>query len=80
MKNIENELDFIFKYLKIKKSKKIDVDYLSEGYLDSLSLLKFIISIEKNFQIKLDQKDFLNRKFRTIKGLASIIKNKKIRK
>ena len=80
MKNIENELNFIFKYLKIKKSKKIDVDYLSEGYLDSLSLIKFITSIEKNFQIKLDQKDFLNRKFRTIKGLASIIKNKRIRK
>lgn len=80
MKNLENELNFIFKYLKIKKSKKIDVDYLSEGYLDSLSLIKFITSIEKNFQIKLDQKDFLNRKFRTIKGLASIIKNKRIRK
>ena len=80
MKNVENELNFIFKYLNIKKSKKIDVDYLSEGYLDSLSLIKFITSIEKNFQIKLDQKDFLNRKFRTIKGLASIIKNKRIRK
>ena len=37
------------------------------------------MSIEKNFQIKLNQKDFINRKFRTIKGLATIIKNKKIK-
>jgi acyl carrier protein len=79
MKKIDRQLDFIFKYLKIKKSKNVDVDYLAEGYLDSLSLIKFIMSIEKNFQIKLNQKDFINRKFRTIKGLATIIKNKKIK-
>mgnify|MGYP006109976865 FL=1 len=79
MKKIDKQLDFIFKYLKIKKSKNVDVDYLAEGYLDSLSLIKFIMSIEKNFQIKLNQKDFINRKFRTIKGLATIIKNKKIK-
>ena len=79
MKNLDKQLDFIFKYLKIKKSKNVDVDYLTEGYLDSLSLIKFIMSIEKNFKIKLNQNDFTNRKFRTIKGLATIIKNKKIK-
>jgi acyl carrier protein len=76
MKNSEKEINFLFKYLKIKKSKQIDIDYINEGYLDSLGFIKFIVYIEKNFKIKFNQSDFMHRKFRTIKGLANIIKKK----
>ena len=76
MLNLDKELNFILKYLKLNKTKKIDIDYLAKGYVDSLGFIKFIVSIEKKFKIKFDQKDFMNRKFRTIKGLASIVSKK----
>ncbi len=79
MSKLDKELNFILKYLKIHNSKNIDIDYLAKGYIDSLGFIKFVISIEKKFKVKFDQKDFINRKFRTIKGLASII-NKKLKK
>ena len=78
MQKLNREVRFIIKYLKIKKINNLDIDYLEKKYLDSLNLIKFISSIEKNFKIKFNQNDFLNRKFRTIKGLGSII-NKKIK-
>ncbi len=76
MSNLDKELNFILKYLKLNKTKQIDIDYLAKGYVDSLGFVKFIVSIEKKFKIKFDQKDFMNRKFRTIKGLALIISKK----
>ena len=77
MKNLENEINFILKYFKIIKIKKLNTDYLSEGYVDSLGFIKFITSIEKFFKVKFNQKDFMDRKFRTIRGLAQIIFIKK---
>ena len=76
MPKLKKELDFIFKYLKINKTKNVNIDYLTKGYIDSLGFIKFVVSIEKKFKIKFNQKDFINRKFRTIKGLAAIINNK----
>ena len=76
MSNLDKELNFILKYLKLNKTKQIDIDYLARGHVDSLGFVKFIVSIEKKFKIKFDQKDFMNRKFRTIKGLALIISKK----
>ena len=76
MSNLDKELNFILKYLKLNKKKQIDIDYLAKGYVDSLGFVKFVVSIEKKFKIKFDQKDFMNRKFRTIKGLALIISKK----
>jgi len=76
MSKFKKELDFIFKYLKINKAKNVNIDYLKKGYIDSLGFIKFVVSIEKKFKIKFNQKDFINRKFRTTKGLAAIINNK----
>ena len=77
MPKLKKELDFIYKYLKINNSKNVNIDYLTKGYIDSLGFIKFVVSIEKKFKIKFNQKYFINRKFRTIKGLAAIINNKK---
>ena len=77
MKNLEIEINFILKYFKNKKIKKFNVDYMSQGYVDSLGFIKFVSSIEKFFNIKFNQKDFMNRNFRTIKGLAQIIFDRK---
>tara|TARA_B100000787_G_scaffold79039_1_gene58196 strand:- start:162 stop:407 length:246 start_codon:yes stop_codon:yes gene_type:complete len=77
MKNLEIEINFILKYFKNKKIKKFNVDYMSQGYVDSLGFIKFVSSIEKFFNIKFNQKDFMNRNFRTINGLAQIIFDRK---
>ncbi|MDB9936482.1 phosphopantetheine-binding protein [Candidatus Pelagibacter sp.] len=77
MKNLDIEINFILKYFKNKKIKKLNTDYMSKGYIDSLGFVKFITSIEKFFKIKFNQKDFMNRNFRTIKGLAQIIFDRK---
>tara|TARA_B110000037_G_C16696172_1_gene332854 strand:- start:183 stop:422 length:240 start_codon:yes stop_codon:yes gene_type:complete len=77
MKNLDIEINFILKYFKKKKIKKLNTDYMSKGYIDSLGFVKFITSIEKFFKIKFNQKDFMNRNFRTIKGLAQIIFDRK---
>jgi|TARA_B110000495_G_C23008923_1_gene596492 acyl carrier protein len=77
MKNLEIEINFILKYFKNKKIKKFNVDYMSQGYVDSLGFIKFVSSIEKFFNIKFNQKDFMNRNFRTINGLAQIISVRK---
>ena len=74
---MQKKSQIYFKYLKINKVKNINIDYLTKGYIDSLGFIKFVVSIEKKFKIKFNQKDFINRKFRTIKGLAAIINNKK---
>ena len=77
MKNLEIEINFILKYFKNKKIKKFNVDYMSQGYVDSLGFIKFVSSIEKFFNIKFNQKDFMNRNFRNINGLAQIISVRK---
>jgi len=77
MKNLEKEINFILKYFKIKKIKNLNVDYFIKEYVDSLGFIKFIVSIEKAFKIKFNQKHFMDRKYRTIKGLAQIIFNEK---
>ncbi|HNV69526.1 MAG TPA: acyl carrier protein [Candidatus Ozemobacteraceae bacterium] len=50
--------------------------YLDRGHVDSLGLIKFIFEIEEEFQIQLTPEDTQSDEFRTIGGLAAMIRGK----
>ncbi len=47
--------------------------------IDSMGVIELICDVEKHFGIKFTERDFQNRKFSTIEGLAEIIRHKKDR-
>jgi D-alanine--poly(phosphoribitol) ligase subunit 2 len=47
--------------------------FLDVGHIDSLGTMKFIVSIEDNFDIELSQVDIVSEEFRTIGGLVSMV-------
>jgi acyl carrier protein len=72
---------FIINYLrnngKLGKNNILDdTDYIDQGYLDSMGIIKFIISIEQSFNIEISENDMISPKFRTINGLTQIIFDK----
>jgi acyl carrier protein len=53
-----------------------DFDYIESGYIDSIGLIKFIVDIERKFDISISETDMEDPKFRTIGGLVKIIHHK----
>jgi arylformamidase len=53
-----------------------DVDYLQEGWIDSMQFIGLISSIENEFDIQFSNDEFQNRSFATISGLAQMIADK----
>jgi len=75
LKEIKN---YIKTFLSLETEKNIDeVDLFENGYIDSLKLFDFISFLESKFNIQFDPDDFEDRRFRTIKGIAEIIMEKK---
>jgi len=62
---------------KLPENTDIDnFDYVGTGYLDSLSVIKFVVKLEEKFNIEIEDEEILRPEFRTIGGLASIILDK----
>jgi acyl carrier protein len=71
---------FIKNEILAKKGQSIinDSDNLIEnGAIDSLSILKVVSFIEKEFSIKIDDIDLLPENFETIDCIARFVQNKK---
>lgn len=51
-------------------------DYVKEGYIDSIGLMKYIIDIETEFDIEIEENEILMPEFRTIKGIINLIEQK----
>ena len=73
---------FIVKYIekKGKLPKEIDLEkfnYIDTGYIDSMSLIKFVVELEQKFDIEITDDDMMLPEFRTIGGVVKIIKEKK---
>lgn len=47
--------------------------YIDVGHIDSLSLMKFILEIEENFDIEIEDQDIQSDAFRTVGGLIDIV-------
>jgi acyl carrier protein len=50
-----------------------DANYFEAGAIDSFGLVELIPAIEKAFPIKFHQRDFQDRRFASISGLAEIV-------
>ena len=60
-----------------KYKKNIDkFDFMSTGHIDSIEILKFILEIEDKFKISIKPSESVNKNFRTIGGLSSIMVKK----
>jgi acyl carrier protein len=53
----------------------LDADYFELGYIDSMSLMAFVIEIENNFKIRFDAEHFQDKQFTNISGLSKMILN-----
>ncbi|WP_440055630.1 acyl carrier protein [Pseudoalteromonas sp. T1lg65] len=49
---------------------------LDTGIIDSFGLMQFLMSIEEEFEIELDPEDTQSEEFRSLGGIAEIIKQK----
>jgi len=57
----------------IPKDKIDDFNLVDSGHLDSMEIIKLNMSIEQRFKIKIKFNDKTLKKFKTIKGICSII-------
>jgi acyl carrier protein len=56
-----------------KVKKRTAENYFDQGWIDSFKFINLVSDAEKKFKLRFSNDEFQNRKFTTIKGLASII-------
>ena len=80
--NYEISTEVISKYLVdyIFKNKKYDdmlsMNYIENGFIDSMSVIKLVVEIENKFTIEIDEEDIMTTGFKTVNGLTDIIYKK----
>lgn len=72
---------FVISYLKKKsdlpEDEQIDtLNYLDEGYIDSLGVMRFAFELEETFAVELSPEDLTSEEFRTIGGVIKLVANK----
>jgi acyl carrier protein len=72
-------IQLIEKKYKIPENSDIDsFNYIDSGYVDSIGLIKFIADIERLYDIEISESDIASSDFKTVGGLISIIRSKKL--
>lgn len=51
-------------------------NYIDAGYVDSIGMIKFVLSIEKQYGVELSEAEMLTPEFRTVGGLVAMIAEK----
>ena len=76
LKEVETKITKIFfgKKKTPANFKKKDIFTLSR--VDSVAIIKIILTLEKTFNIQLSDKDIFSKKFRSISGITEIIINR----
>lgn len=73
--------EFILKYIQKKYTIPQDTDvyslnYIEQGYVDSLGLIKFIVELEDEFQIELTDDELDSSSIKIVGELIKIIERK----
>jgi acyl carrier protein len=70
-------INYIEKRGKLPENINLDeFNYIETGYVDSMGIIKFIVELEKEFDIEIKDDDMLSPKFKTIGGLIELIEGK----
>ena len=70
-----NTQERILEFFKSKKITEIenDTDLFKGGYVNSLFALEIVMFLEKEFKIKLKNKDITEKNFRTVDSIAATV-------
>ena len=75
LKKIQNLITKII-YKKNPPKNFLNKNILKQKELDSFTMIKIIISLEKKFGIKFKDSEIFSRKFKNISGISLLIKKK----
>ncbi len=71
-------LEELQKEYSLKKDGDVDsIDYVAEGYMDSLGLLQFIAQIEDEFSIEFTEEELSSTEFKVVGSLIRMIEAKR---
>lgn len=73
MNEIQEKVLKIIREINNKVPEGIDIDLLSNGYLDSFSLANLVVELEEAFAIEISGEDIVPENFRTIEKIADMI-------
>lgn len=77
MEEIKGEIKkFLAKYFK-KREIEDDEDIFALGFINSLFAMQLVMFLEKEFQIKIENKDLDLNKFKTINSIVNLVSSKK---
>lgn len=70
-------LDVLQREYSFKEGVNIDeIDFVAEGYMDSIGLLQFIVELEDEFGISFTDDELASKEFRIVGKLINMIEDK----
>ena len=74
MDNIGRRINNVLAELKPDISSFQDINFVEEGFLDSLDIMKLIVSLEDEFDIQIEPEDVLSENFENIDSISNLVK------
>ena len=72
-----------FVLARLEKKSKLPVDqpldtfdYIQSGHVDSIAIIRFVVDLEREFDIEIVEADLISPEFRTVGGLIALIGRK----
>ena len=70
-------LDELQREYSFKEGSNVDeIDFLEEGYMDSIGLLQFIVQLEDEFNIHFTDDELASKEFKTVGRLIAMVEKK----
>ena len=72
---------FILKQIQRKARLPADADlavfdYIDSGHVDSIGIIKFVLEIEAEFDVTIDDAELASDRFRTVEGVIALVEGK----
>lgn len=80
MKDMEQKKAVIRQFFAEKRKKEIpndDTDLFENGFVDSLFAIEIVVFLEKEFKIKIKNKEITKDNFRNINNIANVVAHAK---
>ena len=77
---MEARKEIIRKFFAEKRKKEVpddDTDLFENGFVDSLFAIEIVVFLEKEFKIKIKNKEITKDNFRNINNIANVVANAK---